>query len=294
MVWREQLAHPAGIRAPVLFIVQGLTQYVGASYAVMLFALMPSTTVAWWRIAVAAVVMAAWRRPWRAEVRMTRKSLGLAAIFGLCLATMNMLFYLAIARIPMGPAVALEFTGPVLVAAIAGRRWYERAAIVLAGAGVVSIAGLGLDMGEASVGAGVLCALAAGAAWAGYILLGRYLAAPDGPKGVDILTVGLVTGALAYSPLALTTAGPAFSSGMVFAAVVAVGVLSSVVPYVIDQVNFGVISAATFAILTALLPATSLLVAAVMLEQKPGIFELLGLVLISCATALASRSPTAS
>lgn len=294
MAWRERIAHSAGIRAPLLFVLQGLTQYVGASYAVMLFVLMPSTTVAWWRLAVAALVMAAWRRPWRRSAGMTRKVTGMAAVFGLCLATMNVLFYLAIARIPMGPAVALEFTGPVLVAAIAGRRWFERAAIVLAGLGVVSIAGLGLDMRQPGVGAGVVFALAAGAAWAGYILLGRHLATPDGPKGVDILTVGLITGALAYAPMGFATAAPAFSSVKVFAAVVAVGVLSSVVPYVIDQLNFGVISAATFAVLTALLPATSVVVAAVMLGQKPGFFELLGLVLISCATALASRGPDAS
>lgn len=288
------LAKAGGWRAPILFVIQGFTQYVGASFAVMLFALMPAATVGWWRLALSAAILLAWRRPWRKSVGFTRHSLVQAAIFGLFLSTMNILFYLAIDRIAMGAAVSLEFAGPVCVAAIAGKRWRERIAIGFAAVGVVSIAGFGLDTSSAEVFWGVLFALAAGTAWAAYIVTGRKLAErqlADAPKGIDMLAVGMSVGAIVYFPLAATTFLPAFSSLRTFGFVLGVAVLSSVVPYAIDQVNFGAISAAAFAILTALLPATSVVVAAVMLAQYPNAFELAGLVLISIAVALA-RSGT--
>lgn len=282
-------AKAGGWRAPALFVVQGFTQYVGASFAVMLFALMPAATVGWWRLCLSAVILLAWRRPWRKAVGFTRAGVIQAAIFGMFLATMNILFYLAIDRIAMGAAVSLEFAGPVCVAAIAGRRLRERIAIGLAALGVLFIAGFGLDTSSPQVAWGVLFALAAGAAWAAYIVTGRRLAERQfggAPQGIDMLAVGMSVGALVYFPLAATTFTPAVTSWRTFGFVLAVAVLSSVVPYAIDQVNFGAISAAAFAILTALLPATSVVVAAVMLSQYPNGFELAGLVLISIAVAL--------
>ncbi|SDZ92907.1 inner membrane transporter RhtA [Bowdeniella nasicola] len=292
---RARAAGASGALAPALFIAQGFTQYIGASLAVVLFALMPATTVAWWRLAVAAVVLLAWRRPFGARVRWSRRDIGHAALFGFFLATMNILFYLAIARIPMGPAVALEFTGPVLVAALAGRGWRDRTAIALAALGVLAIGGLGLDRSEPGVIGGILFALAAGVAWALYIVIGRSLAtsrqaaAPNGPTGIDSLALAMAVGALIYLPMAATTMSPALASWQSFLAVVGVAILSSVFPYAIDQVNFGRLSASAFAILTALLPATSVIVGAIMLSQIPNVFELIGLFFISIAVALTGK-----
>lgn len=295
----------SSLLAPALFVAQGMTQYVGASLAVVLFAVMPATTVAWWRLALAAIVLLAWRRPWRGRVAWTRADLRAAAIFGFFLATMNVLFYLALDRIDMGTTVALEFAGPVLVAAIGGRGLLDRIAIALAALGVLSIGGFGLDRGAPGALAGMAFALAAGGAWAAYIVLGRRIAekrgsapsaeAPIGPgrppSGIDTLALAMSIGALCYLPIAVTTMHAAWAGPRLALAVFGVAVLSSVVPYAIDQVNFGRLSASAFAILTALLPATAVAVGALMLAQVPSMFEWIGLALISLAVALTGRAP---
>ncbi|WNB85496.1 hypothetical protein [Cellulomonas sp. ATA003] len=133
------------VPAPALFVASGLTQYVGAAIAVGLFATLAAPTVAWLRIVVAAVVLLAWRRPWR--VRWERRDLAAAALFGTVLAAMNVAFYVAIDHLPLGTAVAIEFIGPVAVAAVTGRGWRERVGIALAAAGVVLLAGVTVHAG---------------------------------------------------------------------------------------------------------------------------------------------------
>ncbi|UNX54538.1 EamA family transporter [Georgenia sp. TF02-10] len=274
-----------GLPAPALFVLSGVVQYLGAAVAVVLFAVMPAATVAWWRLVVSGVLLVVWRRPWRR--RWTWRALGSSALFGVILGGMNVLFYVALDHLPLGTAVSLEFLGPVAVAALAGRGLAARLAVVLALAGVVSIGGLGLDWSTPGTGTGVAFALAAGVAWAAYILLGRRIAV--GRSGLDSLAVGTAVGAVALSPVAAGTATTALASPGVAAAVIGVGVLSSLVPYAIEQVALTRLPAATFALLTALLPATSLLVGLVVLQQVPTAGEVLGLALISAAVALASR-----
>lgn len=272
------------VPAPLIFMGSALSQYVGAGLAVSLFALMPSTTVAWWRVLVGAIVLLAWRRPWRRP--WTRAALTSAALFGIATATMNVIFYGAIARLPLGTSVSLEFLGPVIVALVTGRGWRPRVAAVLALAGVISISGLGIDVGDATQRVGLFFALGAGAAWAAYILLGSRVASAG--SGLDSLAVGMACGALVYAPLGIPTAGGAFSSFSALAMVVGVGVLSTAVPYGLEQVALKRLSADAFALLSSLLPATSLLIGVVMLHQMPNAGELVGLVLISAAVALAS------
>ncbi|GAA1638457.1 EamA family transporter [Georgenia ruanii] len=273
------------VPAPALFMASGVSQYLGAAIAVELFVLMPAATVAWWRVVVAAVFLVLWRRPWRHG--WTPRDLATSGLFGVVLAGMNLLFYGAIAHLPLGTAVSLEYLGPVAVAALGGRGARARVAVVLALLGVVSISGLGLDWAAPGTAVGVAFALAAGAAWAGYIVLGRRIATAR--SGLDSLAVGMAVGALVYTPLAAGTAGAALASPGLALAVVGVGLLSSAVPYAVDQVALTRLSAPTFALLTALLPTTSLLVGLVVLRQVPSPGELLGLVLVSVAVALASR-----
>src|SRR5690606_6078026 len=128
----------ARVPAPVLFVGSGLTQYVGAAIAVGLFAVAGSAETAWLRILVAALVLLAWRRPWR--LGWTRRALGAAIAFGLVLTAMNIAFYLAVEHLPLGLAVAIEFSGPVAVAAITGRA-RERWGGLLAAVGVVVLSG---------------------------------------------------------------------------------------------------------------------------------------------------------
>ena len=294
------------VPAPALFAVSGLAQYGGAALAVGLFAVVPAPTVAWLRIAVAALVLLAWRRPWRA--RWTRADLGAAALFGVVLAAMNVSFYVAIDVLPLGTAVAIEFLGPVAVAAVTGRTWRERLGIVVAAAGVVALAGVELSTGGEDSVRGLVAIGIAAACWAGYILLGRRVAqgarrpaaAPHGdarpaPDGITSLAVGMTAGALVGAPFLAGPAAPVLTDAGLALAVVGIAVLSSVVPYAIEQVVLRRVTAATFAVLLAMLPATAAVVGAVALRQWPHGWEVVGLLCVSVAIVLTAtrRAPGA-
>lgn len=273
------------VPAPALFVASGTSLYAGSALAVGLFALMPAHTVAWWRVLVSAVLLLLWRRPWRTG--WTARTFAGSALFGVVLAGMNMLFYQAIDHLPMGTAVSLEYVGPVILAAWGSRSVRARSAVVLAALGVLSIGGLGLDWSQPGTAVGVGFALAAGAAWAGYIVLGRRIAAAR--DGLTSLSVGMAAGAVVFAPLAVGTAAPALGSPLMMLSVLGVAVLSSVVPYALDQVVLTRLPSAAFAVLTALLPAISVIVAFLVLGQLPSAGELLGVVLVSVAVALTGR-----
>jgi inner membrane transporter RhtA len=286
-------AMPAGrpsladrVPAPVLFLGSGFTQYCGAALAIGLFAVIPAASVAWWRLAVSAFVLLAWRRPWRQP--WTRRELGAAALFGVVLATMNVVFYVAIEYLPLGTAVAIEFLGPVVVAGVTGRGWRDRLGIGLAAVGVVALAGVQLEGGfTRDVVIGLVAILGSAAAWAGYILLGRRIAVQR--DGISALAVGMTAGAVIYSPLALGAVAPVVTDAGRAAAVVGIAVLSSVIPYAIEQVVLRRVSAARFAILLALLPVTALIVGAVFLSQLPSPLEVAGMVLVCAAIVLSGQ-----
>lgn len=230
-------------------------------------------------------------RPWK--VSWTGRTIFTSVLFGLALAGMNLVFYESIARIPLGVAVSVEFVGPVAVAVFRGRGWAPRIAALIAFGGVALIGGLGLDLSDPRVLEGFLFGLGAGAAWALYILLGSHISqsAPSGPS----LAVGTAAASIVFLPFLW---GPVVSEplavGSVFTwtlmlSLIGVALFSSTIPYSIESVAFSRLSAPTFALLTALLPATSTLVGAVALQQIPSLAELIGLVLISIAVWLASR-----
>ncbi|GAA3231358.1 EamA family transporter [Pseudonocardia petroleophila] len=272
------------IPAPVLFVVGGVSMYVGAALAVGLFDVLPPSAVAVLRLLGAAAVLLAWRRPGRAAWRGSR--LARAVAFGLATALMNLAFYEAIARLPLGTAVAIEFVGPVAVAAVASRRPRDVAAVVLAAFGVALIA----DVRWSGSPSGVLWALAAAGMWAAYILLGKRVASAG--NGLDDMAVGFAVAAVVLSPV-LLLGGPgsldALGDPVVLLLAVGVGVLSSVVPYVLDQLVLRRVGQARFAVLLALLPATATVVGLVGLAQVPGLLEGLGILAVIAAVALRSR-----
>jgi inner membrane transporter RhtA len=258
--------------------------YVGAALAVGLFDRLAPSAVAVLRLIGAAAVLLAWRRPpavaWRGR-RFAR-----AAAFGLATGLMNLAFYEAIARLPLGTAVAVEFCGPVAVAAIASRRPRDIAAVLLAATGVLLIA----DVRWSAAPWGVVWALAAATMWAAYILLGARVATAG--NGVDDLAVGFGAAAVLLSPV-LLVGNPGGAAALVDPVVLGlglgVGVLSSVVPYVLDQVVLRRVGTARFAVLLALLPATATVVGLVVLAQLPGPAEALGIAAVVGAVALRSR-----
>lgn len=277
------------VPAPLLFVVSGLTQYLGAAIAVGLFSVAGALDIAWLRIAASALLLLAWARPWRKT--WTLRELALIAPFGLALAAMNITFYVAIEVLPLGTAVAIEFCGPVAVAALTGAGWRERGAIALAAIGVALLAGVTIDSGlprdDAIVGL-IAIAIAAGC-WAAYILLGRRVAARS--AGLTSLSVGMTIGALAFAPLLAPTAVPVLTDWRHALAIAGIGLLSSVVPYGLEQLILRRVSVATFSVLVALLPATAAIVGAVALRQVPSLAELAGLLLVSGAIVMTARGP---
>jgi inner membrane transporter RhtA len=277
-------AGPLGrIPAEGLFIAGALAQYVGASLAVLLFAVVPASGVAWLRVLAAAGALAVWRRPW--QTRWSARRLGLAACFGIALAAMNLTFYLAIDRLPLGSAVAIEFVGPIAVATLGSRTRRDAAALTLAIAGVLLLA----DVHFAGTPAGIGLALAAGGLWALYIVLGHRLAMDTGLRPRDGLAAGMGIGALAFAPFLVSSAGPAFASPWRLAACLVVGLLSSVVPYALDQLAMTRLPRARFALLLSILPATAAIVGAVVLGQLPGVAEIVGIGLVVAASAARSH-----
>lgn len=282
-------AYAGRVPAPLLFVLSGLTQYLGAALAVGLFATIAAPTVAWLRILVAALVLVAWRRPWRE--RWSRRDLARAALFGVVLAGMNVSFYVAIDHLPLGTAVAIEFAGPVAVAAVTGQGWRDRVAIGVAAVGVVLLAGVSLSTGgDARVG--LAAALASAALWGAYILLGRRVATAT-TGGVTGLSVAMGAGAIVFAPFLAAGAAPVLTDAGLALAVIGVGVLSSVIPYAIEQVVLRRVQPSTFAVLLALLPATAAVVGAVGLGQVPHGLEIVGLLLVSGAIALTARAADA-
>jgi inner membrane transporter RhtA len=266
-----------------LFILGAISQYVGAALAVLLFDSVPAAGVAWLRVVSSAAVLLAWRRPWRTA--WTPARLRLVTAFGLTLAAMNVTFYLAIDRLPLGTAVAIEFCGPIAVAALGSRTRRDAGALALAVAGVLLLA----DVHLAGSPGGLAFAVAAGVAWAGYIVLGHRIAADAGIRPQDGLALGMAIGAAGFAPILVSSAVPALVSAPLLAACLAVGVASSVVPYALEQIAMRRLPRARFALLLALLPATAAIVGALILGQVPGLVEAAGIALVVGACLLRSH-----
>lgn len=265
---------------PLLFVTGGLSMYFGAAVAVWLFDELSPAAVVWLRQLGAAVVLLAWRRPGRAAWR--GKVFWLAALFGMVTAVMNLAFYEAIARLPLGTAVALEFVGPVLVAAFGSRSVRDVLALLLVVSGVVLIA----DVRWAGSMLGVLFALSAAVLWAGYIVLGKRVA--NAGLGVDGLAVGFGVATVVLSPLALGT-GPVWASPRLLVLGIGVAVLATVVPYALDQVVLRRMGQARFALLLALLPVTATAVGLVVLRQVPTVLEALGIFAVAAGLTIRTR-----
>ena len=263
-----------------LFVLGAISQYLGSAVAVLLFASIPAAGLSWLRAASAAVALVAWRRPWRTH--WTGRRLLLVGLFGTALACMNLAFYLAIDRLPLGTAVAIEFSGPVAVAALGSRTRRDLLALALAVLGVLLLA----DVHISGSPAGVAFALTAGALWAVYIVLGHRVASDPGIRPQDGLAAGMALGAIVLAPFLISEAVPGLTDVGLLLASIAVGLASSVVPYVLEQVAMRRLSRARFALLLALLPATAAIVGAIVLGQIPSVLEAVGILLVVAAAGL--------
>jgi inner membrane transporter RhtA len=272
----------AAIPPELFFVLGAISQYVGAAIAVGLFDRLDARAVAWLRIlfgaVIAVVIGAAWRRRW------SRDQLRAAAIFGTALAFMNLFFYLAIERLPLGTAVAIEFLGPITIAAWGSRNRRAIASLVLAVGGIALLMEVSLDADPL----GLLYIVLAGACWAGYIILGHRVAASA--NGVAGLGVSMLIGAAAVAPVAAYTSGPAWTSPSLSGLLVLLAILSSVLPYGFDQYVLQRLHPSRFALLLALLPVTATVIGAVWLSQIPTAAEFVGIGLVVAALAVRDRS----
>src|SRR5215216_8162788 len=245
------------------FVGSAIFHYLGPAFAVLLFVRVGPLGTAWLRIAAAALVLCAWRRPWRLLRERTLLALGSV------LAVMNCCFYLAIDRLALGTVAAIEFLPVIALAALGARTRRNVAALGLAVAGVYVLTGVKL----AGEPLGFALAFANAGLFALYIVLGHRVA---GGSGIDGLAASMLTAVVVVTPLAGWNAAPALDDPIAIAAGVGVGVASSVIPYVCDQLAMARLPRSTYALLVSLLPATATVIGVVVLGQLPSVVEAVG------------------
>src|SRR5215469_950671 len=232
---------PVTSRIPphVFFLVSAVFHYLGPSFAVLLFARVSVLGVAWFRIAGAAAVFALWRRPWRLFFTLPGEKQRLLLALGVVLGLMNTCFYLAIARLPLGTVGAIEFLGPIALAALGARTFRNIAALLLAVGGVWLLT----DVRFAGQPLGFLFAFANCAFFMLYIILGHRIA-QDG-AGIDQLGAAMLIALVTITPLGLGGALPAMTHPLLILSGFGVGVCSSVIPYVCDKLAMARLPQAT-------------------------------------------------
>jgi len=264
-----------------LFVLSALSQYIGASIAVTLFDRVEPQTVAWFRVMGATIALLAispgFHRGW------TRRQLLGAAVFGIATALMNLFFYLAIARIDLGKSVAIEFIGPIVVAAVMTRTPRNAVALLVAVTGVVTLGGV--EIGENTLG--LVFILLASAMWAAYIVVGSRVAQLG--RGVTGLGVGLAIGTVAIAPIGAPWSGPVWVSPTLLVLCLLTGVFSNAIGYGIDQYVMRRIPIRRFSLLLALLPVTAVFVGWLALDQTPSRLDLAGIGLVLVGVALQER-----
>lgn len=264
------------------FVVSAVFHYLGPSFAVLLFARMPVLGVAWLRIATAAVIFALWRRPWRAVAALDPAGRRLLLGWGAVLALMNACFYLAIARLPLGTVAAIEFLPVIALGALGARSPRNATALALAVAGVYLLA----DVRFAGAPAGVALAVANALLFAAYIALADRVAKHPAIAGIDGLAGAMLIALVVITPIGGRQACAALLDPAALLAGIGVGIASSVIPYVADQMAMARLPRATYALMVSLLPATATVVGVLVLSQMPGGAEIAGVALVVGGVAL--------
>src|SRR5215207_4377262 len=275
---------PVADRVPphLYFVVSAVFHYLGPAIAVLLFVRIEVLGVAWLRIASAALIFALWRRPWRAFARADRGGRRLLLAWGAVLALMNCCFYLAIDRLPLGTVAAIEFLPVIALAAIGARTPRNLAALLIAVPGVYLLTGVRLE-GEPL---GLAFAFANAALFALYIVLAHRVARAGQFSGIDGLAASMLVALVAVTPIAGWAALPAMTDPVGLLAGAGVGISSSVIPYVSDQLAMRRLPRATYALMVSLLPATATVIGVIVLAQLPSARELAGVALVIAGVAL--------
>ena len=250
----------------------------GASFAKGLFPLVGAAGATTLRLTLAALVLLTLFQPWRQKLDPAQWRAVL--LYGGVMGAMNLFFYAALTSIPLGVAVALEFTGPLAVALAGSRKPLDFAWIALAVAGLALLLPLGQSTGEIGM-PGVLLALAAGACWAGYIIFGQRAGSGGGPH---ITALGVSVAAIIALPFGVATAGTALLDPAILPLALGIALLSSAIPYALDMVALPHIPARLFGILMSGQPALGALSGFVILSETLTPWQLAGIAAVIVAS----------
>jgi inner membrane transporter RhtA len=254
------------LRVPphLFFVGSAIFHYLGPSFAVLLFPAVGVLGVAWLRIASAALVFAPITRPWRLFPRI------------------DCSFYLALARLPISLVAAIEFVGSIALALYGLRTSRNFAALAFTVGGVFMLIGLRW----ASDVTGLLWAALNGVLFVLYVVLGHRIANKAGASGIERLGSAMAVAFIVVFPIGILQAAHAFSRPLLLLAGIGVGICSSVIPYVCDQLAMARLSRATFALMLALLPACATIIGALVLRQIPSVHDVLGIALVMGGVAI--------
>ena len=264
------------------FVVSAVFHYLGPAFAVLLFARVDVLGVAWLRVVAAAAIFALWRRPWRAWKALDRGGRRLLLGWGAVLAVMNACFYVAIDRLPLGTVAAIEFLPVIVLAALGARTPRNAFALVLAVPGVYLLTGVQFE-GEPL---GVAFAFANALLFALYIVLAHRASRLATLPPIDALAASMLIAALFVTPIGGWEVVPALTDPVAILAGIGVGVSSSVIPYVSDQLAMRRLPRATYALMVSLLPATATVIGIVVLAQVPTWAEAAGVGLVIAGVAV--------
>jgi len=292
------MSHPtlssATARVPphAWFAVSAVFHYLGPSFAVLLFPAVGVLGVAWLRIASAAIAFAPVTRPWRTIARADARTRLLLIAFGGTLAVMNTAFYLALDALPMSLVAAIEFVGPISVALWGLRTRRNVAALVIAVAGVVLLIDVkwSSDAWSSDVW-GLFWAALNAALFIAYIALGHKLAQAGGGTGIERLGAAMAIALVFVFPVGIVEAWRAFGSTTLILAGIGVGLCSSVIPYICDQLAMARLPRASFALMLSLLPAVATIMGAAVLAQIPSLRDSMGVALVMLGIAIHRPAP---
>lgn len=271
------------------FVGSAVFHYLGPAFAVLLFARVGPLGVAWLRIATAAAVYAAWRRPWRSWRLVDLDGRRTIVAMGFTLAVMNACFYLAIDRLPLATVAAIEFLPVIALAALGARTARNGCALAVAVGGVylltdVRLGGGALGFAFAFLNAGL---------FALYIVLAHRISRLRVMGGIDGLAAAMLVAVVVVTPIGGWQAASTIVDPVALAAGIGVGVTSSVIPYVCDQLAMQKMARSTYALLVALLPATATVVGVIVLTQIPKPLEVLAIALVVGGVMLHREPATA-
>lgn len=267
-----------------LLIVAMASIQSGASLAKSMFPLIGAQGTTTLRLIFASIIMVLLLRPWRAKL--TAKSLRTVIVYGMALGGMNLLFYMSLRTVPLGIAVALEFTGPLAVAIYASRRAIDFLWIALASVGLLLL----IPTGEASAGidlVGASYALGAGVCWALYILFGQKAGADN---GVQTAALGVMIAALFVAPFGIAHAGAALLNPSLIPVAIGVALLSTALPYTLEMVALTRMPTRTFGTLMSIEPAIGALSGLLFLQEYLSLSQWMAILCIILASVGATMT----